>query len=402
MIYGYDPIFLEKIEVNEWLKEDEDNILLVIEDSNDQVNLSKTFLKKNKIYCSKKSYLQNPNVSDIFLKCVLENDQFLPRKTYSSKTRYFYIGNYINKPIIVNNKDITSVLLDHNVYKLILNEEKSDYINKQLLELSQIGLYNKYMTAKQLKNLPKEEQEIIANQEKLEKAKSKKNMPHNKEVYFENLLAKALKDYSFQWDVPVNTYLRIGEDYFDSEMFKKYYKRFGTSVDTSIAAIKNKIADLDRVFLDAAPRNESLTKTYYRGMTQSFENFKSIGDNTVVKNFLSVSSSFNIAVRFSGIRLGKKCCLYKIIIDKGIPAIDMISTTEYKDERETLLPRNLNYELVDIIKLQFPKKNPLYEFEIYVMKVSLLRKDQFKVKKVCQSFNEAKLEIYKNPAFIKK
>ena len=59
MIYGYDPIFLEKIEVNEWLKEDEDNILLVIEDSNDQVNLSKTFLKKNKIYCSKKSYLQN-------------------------------------------------------------------------------------------------------------------------------------------------------------------------------------------------------------------------------------------------------------------------------------------------------------------------------------------------------
>ena len=49
MIYGYDPIFLEKKEVNEWLKEDEDNILLVIEDSNDQVNLSKSFLKKNDV-----------------------------------------------------------------------------------------------------------------------------------------------------------------------------------------------------------------------------------------------------------------------------------------------------------------------------------------------------------------
>ena len=46
MIYGYDPIFLEKIEVNEWLKEDEDNILLVIEDSENQVNLSKSFLRK--------------------------------------------------------------------------------------------------------------------------------------------------------------------------------------------------------------------------------------------------------------------------------------------------------------------------------------------------------------------
>tara|TARA_Y100000389_G_C17465180_1_gene524850 strand:- start:716 stop:1921 length:1206 start_codon:yes stop_codon:yes gene_type:complete len=401
MIYGYDPIYLEKIEVNEWLKEDNDNILLVIEDSKDNINFSKTSLKKNKIYCSKKSYLENPNVRDIYLKCVLENDQLLPKKTYGSKTNYFYIGNYINKPIIINAKNITSLLLDFNVFKLVISGEKYDYINKELLQLSHVGLYNQFLTAAQLKKLPKEEQEYIKKQQSSEKHKNNKNLPHNKEVYFENILAKALTDYSFMWDVPVNTYLRMGETYFDNNSFKSIYNNYGSTMQKSIEAVKNKITELDRVFLDAAPRNESLTKTYYRGMTQPFENFKVVGDNMVVKNYLSVSSSFNIAVGFSGITKGKKCCLYKIVIDKGIPAIDMVSTTKYVGERETLLPRNLNYELIDIIKLTFPNVNPKYEFEIYVMKVSLLYKDQFKVKKVCQLFNEAKLEIYKNPPFIK-
>ncbi len=174
MIYGYDPIFLEKIEVNEWLKEDKDNILLVIEDSENQVNLSKSFLKKDKIYCSKRSYLQNPEVKDIFLKCVLANNQLLPKQTYSSRTNYFYIGNYINKPIIINVKNITPELLDYNVFKLIVSDNKYDYINKEALALSHFGLYKTTKTQSELDILLKEEQEKIKNLEKNELKKIKK------------------------------------------------------------------------------------------------------------------------------------------------------------------------------------------------------------------------------------
>tara|TARA_B100001093_G_scaffold113103_1_gene105501 strand:+ start:105 stop:1397 length:1293 start_codon:yes stop_codon:yes gene_type:complete len=402
MIYGYDPIYLEKIEVNKWLEEDDDNFLLVLEDSKNKVNISKSFNKKDKIFCLKKSYIQTPGVKDIFVKCITSNGQILPKKSYMSKTIYFYIGNYIYKPVIVNLKDINSTLLDYNVYKLKLDDENFDYINREMLALSNIGLFKDKLTPSQIKKLPKEEQELIKKSENDKEFITKLNMPHGKEVYFERILAKALKDYSYQWDVPVNTYLRLGEDYFKSNIFKKHYKQYGETMETSIDAVKNKIADLDRVFLDAAPRNESETKTYYRGMTQIFEGFNLIGDSMVVKNFLSVSSSFEIAVSFSGIKNGNKCCLYKIIIDKGIPTIDMVSTTVYTNEKETLLPRNLDYELIDIIKISYPRDKPKYTIPIYVMKATLIKKDQFKVKNVCQSFTEGKLEIYKNPPFIKR
>tara|TARA_B100001093_G_scaffold375218_1_gene360277 strand:- start:3455 stop:4708 length:1254 start_codon:yes stop_codon:yes gene_type:complete len=400
MIYGYDPIYLEKIEVNEWLQEDNDNFLLVLEDSSEKINISKSFNKKDKIFCLKKSYIQTPGTKDIFVKCATSNNQLLPKKTYMSRNKYFNIGNYIYKPVIVNLKDITSTLLDYNVYKLILGKEDFDYINREMLAMSNIGLFKDKLTPSQIKKLPKEEQELIKKREKEKEIETKLNLPHAKEVYFERLLAKALTDYSFQWDVPVNTYLRVGEDYFKSDIFKRYHKRYGETMDKSIEAIKQKIKDLDRVFLDAAPRNESESKTYYRGMTQPFEGFNLIGDNMIVKNFLSVSSSLDIATSFSGIKNGEKCCLYKIIIDKGVPAIDMISTTKFKNEKETLLPRNIYYELIDIIKISYPRDKPKYTIPIYIMKATLLKKDQFKIKNVCQTFTEGKLEIYKNPAFI--
>lgn len=410
-MYGYDPILLEKREVNSWINESSENILIVLKKNNSKISFTKSKSSKNskkaknntneKIFCLKKSFLNLPNINDIFLKCILINDQLMNHQTYSSKSKYFNIGYYINKPILIDIKDLKPSVLKNNIYKLNIVSDKDEFINKESLMLSQIGLA-RATTDKKIKGLPKEEQE----KRKLEKKRlqqiNKKNMPYKKEVYFENILEKALTDYSFQWDAPVNTYLRTGENYFTTDIFKQYYKRYGPTIDTAIVAIKNKIEDLDRAFLEAAPRNESEKSIYYRGMTQPFVGLTNIGDTITVQNYMSVSSTFTIALRFSGIPKGTKCCLYKIIADKGIPYIDMVTTTKYKHEKETLLPRNLQFELVNIEYINYPTHNPIYKIPIGVIKAKKNLSNQFKIKTGCRLFNVGKLEVYKDPSFIDK
>ena len=196
-------------------------------------------------------------------------------------------------------------------------------------------------------------------------------------MYFEKILAKALTDYSYKWDAPVNTYLRQGENYFNTAIFKQYQHRYGSTPDLAIQATKNKIEDLDRAFLEAAPRNESTKNFFYRGMTQPFLGLQNIGDTLIVKNYMSVSTSFAVALRFSGFPKGQKCCLYKFCIDKGIPYIDMVTTTMYKREKETLLPRNLNFEVTKIEYINYPTYKPLYKIPIVTLNVYQSMPDQF-------------------------
>ena len=54
-----------------------------------------------------------------------------------------------------------------------------------------------------------------------------KNIPYKEQVYFDNVIAKALYDYSFQWDGPMNWYLRQGEEYFNSSTYKTFSFRYG-------------------------------------------------------------------------------------------------------------------------------------------------------------------------------
>ena len=39
----------------------------------------------------------------------------------------------------------------------------------------------------------------------------KKNIEHKEEVYFDQVIADALYDYSYRWDSPINNYLRLGD-----------------------------------------------------------------------------------------------------------------------------------------------------------------------------------------------
>jgi hypothetical protein len=381
-MYGYDPIFLEKRKLNEWLDESEDNILVIFDKNSLKFSASPNDSMKHKsqdkVFCLKKQFLFNPEIKDIYVKCIIENDQIMVKKTYANKTTYNNIGYYINKNVLINIKAIKPSLHNERIFKVSINTENINeagenmYISKETLALSKIGLFkNKEINT-------------------LDKKITKKNIPYKEDVYFENLLSRALFDYSYKWDGPINSYLRLGLPYFLTPIFNQTYKVYGDTKKTALLAILAKIEDLDRAFLEAAPRHEDSTKAYFRGMKQPFENFKKEGDSITVQNFLSITTNFKVAVGFSGIgKAGQaKCCVYKILVSNGVPYINMVNTTKYKAENEILLPRNL--------KITFIKKATLAhqyygEIPVIIVRVSLQNNEQFKIPSGCKKFYLGKL-----------
>jgi len=384
-MYGYDPIFLEKRKLSEWLDESEDNILVIFDKNSLKFSASPNDSMKHKsqdkVFCLKKQFLFNPEIKDIYVKCIIENEQVMVKKTYANKTTYNNIGYYINKNVLIDIKAIKPSLHNERIFKVSINSEDEDkngenmYISKETLALSKIGVFkNKEINA-------------------LDKKIINKNIPYKEDVYFEKLLSNALFDYSYKWDGPINSYLRLGLPYFLTPIFNQTYKVYGDTKKNALFAILAKIEDLDRAFLEAAPRHEDSAKIYYRGMKQPFENFKKEGDSITVQNFMSITTKFVVGVGFSGIKkVGKdlinSCCLYKIFISNGVPYINMVNTTKYKAESETLLPRNL--------KLTFIKKSTLPhqyygEIPVIVISVSLQNKDQFKIPSGCKKFYLGKL-----------
>ena len=379
-MYGYDPIFLEKRKLKEWLQESEDNILVIFDKNSLKFSASPNDSKKNnsqdKVFCLKKQFLFNPEIKDIFVKCTLENGQILVKTTYSSKGLYNNIGFYINKNVVLDVKSLKPSLHNERFFKVSINTEgvvgDNTFISKETLALSNIGLFK-------LKKLNSTDKKI-----------NKKNIPYKEDVYFESLLSRALYDYSYKWDGPINSYLRFGDVYFYTSIFDQTFKVYGDTKKSAAEAIKNKIIDLDRAFLEAAPRHEDSTKIYYRGMKEPFKNFKNVGDSITVFNYMSITTNLKVAVGFSGIgKVGlAKCCVYKLVISNGVPYVNMINTTKYKHENETLLPRNLKLTLInkEILPFKFNGEIPLI-----VIKVSLQSNDQFKIHSGCKKFYIGKL-----------
>jgi len=402
MIFGKDPITKETIEINEWLSESDDNILLIIDKSAKNVSFSRSdSATKNKIsdkiYLFKRSYLQVPELKHIHYKCILEEGQLMVNNTFKSKTNYFNLGYYLGKPILIDLKEAISKNVNkHRIFKLnFSSNEFGEFINKESLLMSQITLSSKNLL-KVPKGITVDEKKQIADTNNMEKYFLKKNLPIKKEVYFEEIMAKALTNYSYQWDSAINFYLRSGEDYFNTPTFIQYHKRFGKTINEAIANVKQKVLDIDRAFLEAAPRNENNSNVYFRGMQRPFEKLANIGDKETISNFISVSSAYNVALKFSGILRGTKCCLYNITIDKGIPLIDMVTTTKFKNEKEILLPRNLVFELVDI---KFINHGLNKNIPVAYIKVHLQDKDQFKLTTGCKKFLTGNIVPY-SPSYI--
>jgi len=382
---GLNPITLEKMDITSWLDQDKENIAFYV-----CFHPTTTYA----YILLKKSYLLVPEMNNILLNCVLNNKHLDVEQSYKNKDLYRNIGYFFKANVIVNNKQFTKILNSlHRIFTVTITNDSFKVISLEFLQLSTIGL--------RLNN----------KMDKEEKKKEKKNIPYKTDVYFDEYLADSLYAYSFQWDQPINSYLRFGESYFDTTKFNTYRHRYGSTQEEAIQAIKDKINFIDKTFLEDAPRVSSAKQIeLYRGMKEQYT-FKRITDGKRVpiqkvndrfigNNYMSLTRDQNIARSFSGVHLNN-CCLYKIIPDVGIPYIDMVNTTKFKKEKEILLPRKLVYTVIDIIPL---KKESIFAaypgetYNMYVLKASPIRKDQFKIKNGCVSYRLANIEPYTSPS----
>ena len=362
-VKGLDIITLESHDVVKWLATDNENIVIYVQRKN----------KHDLPLLVKKSYFVAPALNTILLKCSLYRNQLDVEETYKSKKYYRNIGFFLGNKAVVSNTELVKMLNDKKarIFKLEYTKDIMSVISLEYLQMSKIGLVK-------LKGATAEE-----------KKAAQKNLPYKKEVYFEDVLAKALTDYSYRWDQPINQYLRYGLAYFDTFAFLRYYDRYGDTEQLAAKAIIDKIALIDKCFLEYAPRTSGTKQHFYwRGMKDPYEfvdasgkrkAIKEVGDTFVTPNYMSVSKSKEIAFRFSGFPSGTPCCLYKIVPDKGIPYIDMVTTTKFKNEREILLPRRL---VSRVTKFEYSTAG----YPIYTLQIMSKTLDQFKTYTGCDKY----------------
>jgi hypothetical protein len=343
----YDPINLENLPITDFINNDANNIVLIYD---------------NKAYGINKSMITSNNEMK---KCIIENNALLKQTTYDNKETFYNIGYFIGKKAIVNLKTLNNVLKKkHKIFELTDKQSGDIYINKELLELTTIGLLTKA-------NSPT----------------SKINFkPAYEEVYFNKVISDVLNEYSLMLYKSLNQFLLNPELYnnnkpLSTSLIGIYKYQLRIKVDKNITlrnidyknAMYDKINKIDKAFMTAAPRYEKkyIKKFFYRGMDEHYKNtngneLHNVGETALLLNFTSVSTSYTLAKDFAG----PHGVIYKIYLSEGLPYINMISTAELTEE-EYLLPRNIIVELID-------KKN-----NEYTLLAKPFKPDQFKIKTGC-------------------
>jgi len=364
----YDPINLEYIPINDFINNDNNNIVIIY---------------KSKAYGINKSMITSSNEMK---KCIIVNNQLLKKQTYKEKPTYFNIGFFINKKIVIDLQILNKLINKTKILELSDNSTDGVYINKDFLELSTIDLHKSLYT----KDTPNKN--------------NIKNLPYFDDVYFDLLVSNVLKIYSSNLYKYINSVLLKpgyldNTDKVDSYIDSSIYKYYKVHLDTNIEVrelINKEIEKIDKAFIEAAPRYEKVNKNkvFYRGMKSKYSNtigneLYNIGEKVFVQNFTSISASKAIAKQFAG----KDGYIYKIYLDEGLPYINMVSNTLYKVEREILLPRNIILELIS-------KDN-----NEYTLIAKKYNENQFKIKTGCISFGlynifSSSMKFTKEPKFV--
>ena len=343
----YDPINLENIPINDYLNNDTNNVV---------INFN------NKAYGVNKALFMFNNEMK---RCIIKNKALLKQTTYDNPETFYNIGYFIGKKVIVNLKTLNNVLKKHRIMELTSKTTGDTYINKELLELTTIGLL------KQSGN-----------------SIGKVNFKYAyEEVYFDELISKLLEEYSWLLYKYINNSLLNPELYNNNEPlkyelisvlkydFKVRNKKIFKNIDFK-KAIDKIITKIDKVFIEAAPRYEKtyIKKVFYRGMRGKYINtngneLDNIGDTVLILNYTSVSSAYTEAEKFAG--KASNAVIYKIYLEEGLPYINMVSTAIIKQEEEYLLPRNIIFELIS------KKGNE------YTVLAKPFKPDQFTIKTGC-------------------
>ena len=191
--------------------------------------------------------------------------------------------------------------------------------------------------------------------------------------------------------------------YSGNTLYKQISSHFihGTEI---VKAIKNHISNMDNCFMEYAQVTKNNDMIVYRGMKTPYD--IKLGESMIIRNYLSTTTTAKPSIlngfqnqQYYKSETNQKlkpkklpldinnCCIYKIQIDKGIPYIDMKFSTNYKNESEILLPRNL---LITYIKDYISTELKMH---VRVLTIGKSTKDQFESinKKQCSNFKQANI-----------
>jgi len=346
----YDPINLENLQVADYLDNDANNIVIIY--------------NKKAYGVNKALFMFNNEMK----RCIIANNALLKKKTYDNPETFYNIGYFIGKKVIVNLDTLNDVLKEHRIIELTSKTSGDIYINKELLELTTIGI------------LKPPSKNSIGNV----------NFKHAYEdVYFDELMSSILKEYSLEMFYYINRSLINPELYnqqFNNkgqlnyelvELLKKISKSVKKFNNISFKnAVDKMVIKIDKGFIEAAPRYEKtyIHKVFYRGMKEKYINtdggeLENIGDTALILNYTSVSSEYDAAKNFA--MSGSKAIIYKIYLEEGLPFINMVSNAVFEDEKEYLLPRNIIFELIS------------KQGKEYTILAKPFKKDQFAIKTGC-------------------
>jgi hypothetical protein len=346
----YDPINLENLQVADYLDNDPNNIVIIY--------------NKKAYGVNKALFMFNNEMK----RCIIANNALLKKKTYDDPETFYNIGYFIGKKVIVNLDTLNDVLKEHRIIELTSKTSGDIYINKELLELTTIGI------------LKPPSKNSIGNV----------NFKHAYEdVYFDELMSSILKEYSLEMFYYINRSLINPELYnqqFNNnqplnyelvELLKKISKSVKKFNNINFKnAVDKMVIKIDKGFIEAAPRYEKtyIHKVFYRGMKEKYINtdggeLENIGDTALILNYTSVSSEYDAAKNFA--MSGSKAIIYKIYLEEGLPFINMVSNAVFEDEKEYLLPRNIIFELIS------------KQGKEYTILAKPFKKDQFAIKTGC-------------------
>ena len=114
----YDPINLENMSVIDYLKNDSNNIVII--------------LNKKAYGVNKALFMFNNEMK----RCIIANNALLKKATYDNTETFYNIGYFIGKKVIVNLNTLNDVLKKHRIMELTSKTKGDTYINKDLLELT--------------------------------------------------------------------------------------------------------------------------------------------------------------------------------------------------------------------------------------------------------------------------
>jgi hypothetical protein len=317
----YDPINLENLQVADYLDNDANNIVIIY--------------NKKAYGVNKALFMFNNEMK----RCIIANNALLKKKTYDNPETFYNIGYFIGKKVIVNLDTLNDVLKEHRIIELTSKTSGDIYINKELLELTTIGLIK-----------PSSKKSV-----------GKFNFQYAYEdVYFDELISLILKQYSLSMYFYINKCLLNSKLYNNDKPLKKELaevlkndfpkSKVFKNIDFK-NHIDNIITKIDKGFIEAAPRYEKtyIHKVFYRGMKGKYINIngkelENIGDTALIKTYVSVSADYATAKNFAP--PGGKAAIYIIYLEEGLPFINMVSNAVFKNEREYILPRNIIFELI--------------------------------------------------------